>query len=516
MLYKIIVDKQSRINPSQDKREYEIDIEELRVKGDVYDSLVITKDEDYVMRRLSLSNLHVLSVLDKPVKETLTGINIELFEGDNYIYLIDMVGNKFYAEYIVKNEFNDIYATKKEMNTAINQTADAIELIANQKLDKDKFSTQLVIDYESVQIAWNKISEFIQFINAQLQIKGENKKLLMSLDKLGQHFYKSSGEEIGDIGLIDGNKIAFAIQNGQGLMAWGIKYTDEASDKEAFYPVFSYDGKMEVGTGDSDYRFSGFFDFNAPIRLYENKIYFDTEDKAYLEGGVLGNARIVLAPKVDSLGFSIEDNQGTEYFNINKESALIKCNNTFAIQSHLTGKFLLKMYKNQDYDAYIFNFNNNSIVDLDYLFAKRVKADNVPNSDSIYSIDGTANSNISAYFKDGGSVSIYTSSSDRRLKRKIEDSRINALDKILKIRHRSFEWKKDNVYVDNGYIAQEMEEIDKNYIHKGKIRKKDGTVDYDYQINILKVLEDSTKAIQELAEQNEQLKSRIEKLEAKN
>ena len=61
-----------------------------------------------------------------------------------------------------------------------------------------------------------------------------------------------------------------------------------------------------------------------------------------------------------------------------------------------------------------------------------------------------------------------------------------------------------------------MEEIDKNYIHKGKIQKKDGTVDYDYQINILKVLEDSTKAIQELAKQNEELKSRIEKLEAKN
>ena len=134
MQYKIIVDKQSRTNPSSEKKEYVIDIEELRVKGDVYDSLVITKDEDYVMRRLSLSEYHVLTELETPKKEPLKDITIELFEGDNYIYLVDMVGNKFYAEYIVKNDFTDIYVTTNEMNSAINQTAQSIELSVNQKL----------------------------------------------------------------------------------------------------------------------------------------------------------------------------------------------------------------------------------------------------------------------------------------------------------------------------------------------------------------------------------------------
>lgn len=134
MIYKIIVDKQSSTNPSSEKREYTIDIEELRVKGDIYDSLVITKDEDYVMRRLSLSELQVLSVLEEPIKQPLPDLNIELFEGDNYIYLLDMTGNKFYAEYLVKNDFNDIYVTTNEMNSAINQSASQIELSVNQKL----------------------------------------------------------------------------------------------------------------------------------------------------------------------------------------------------------------------------------------------------------------------------------------------------------------------------------------------------------------------------------------------
>lgn len=86
------------------------------------------------MRRLSLSEYGVLSVLEEEIKEPLLDINIELFEGDNYIYLIDMQGNKFYAEYLIKNDFNDIYATKDEMTSAITQTAQSIELSVNQKL----------------------------------------------------------------------------------------------------------------------------------------------------------------------------------------------------------------------------------------------------------------------------------------------------------------------------------------------------------------------------------------------
>lgn len=134
MKYKIIVDKQSRTNPSPEKKEYEIDIEELRCKGDVRDTLVITKGEDYVMRRLELTPYFVLKELEKPIKQVIPNVDIELFEGDNYIYLIDMAGNKFYAEYLIKNEFNDVYATKAEMSSAINQTAREVVISVDEKL----------------------------------------------------------------------------------------------------------------------------------------------------------------------------------------------------------------------------------------------------------------------------------------------------------------------------------------------------------------------------------------------
>ena len=134
MKYKIVIDKQSRTNPSSEKKEYEVDIEELRVRRDIYDSIVITREESYVLRKLQLMDLNVLKILDEPIKEPLKDIKITLFEGDNYIYLVDVYGNKIYAEYLVKNEFNELYVTVNEMNSAINQSAQSIELNVNQKL----------------------------------------------------------------------------------------------------------------------------------------------------------------------------------------------------------------------------------------------------------------------------------------------------------------------------------------------------------------------------------------------
>lgn len=168
MQYKIIVDKQPSSNPSAEKKEYIIDIEELRVKGDVYDSLVITKDEDYVMRRLSLSEYGVLSVLEQEVKEPLENVNIELFEGDNYIYLVDMTGNKFYAEYIVKNDFTDLYVTTNQMNSAITQSADKIELSVNQKLTSYATTDDLE---EQVTELNSTISQTASEINAEVEKK---------------------------------------------------------------------------------------------------------------------------------------------------------------------------------------------------------------------------------------------------------------------------------------------------------------------------------------------------------
>ena len=85
-------------------------------------------------------------------------------------------------------------------------------------------------------------------------------------------------------------------------------------------------------------------------------------------------------------------------------------------------------------------------------------------------------------------------SSDKRIKKNIKNSNIKALDLIKQIKHRQFEMKKDGTHYDIGYVAQELEKIDKNFV---LIRKKDNKENERYYINELPILATATKAIQE-------------------
>ena len=109
-----------------EQREYTIEVEELRRKGDIYDVLKITPDRAFVERKLQLNEYQVLTELETSQIEELGDLNITLFKGENYIYLVDMVGNNFYAEYVIKNDFTENFATNIEMNSAIDQTAQEI------------------------------------------------------------------------------------------------------------------------------------------------------------------------------------------------------------------------------------------------------------------------------------------------------------------------------------------------------------------------------------------------------
>ncbi len=191
MKYKIIVDKQSRKNPSEEKREYEVDIEELHVRGNIYDSIVITKDEDYVMRRLELNEYNCLNVLEEPIKESLDDINIELFEGDNYIYLLNMEGNKIYAEYLIKNDFTDTYVMRSEMNSAINQTAQQIELTVNQKLYN--YATTEELENEVTELN-STITQTAEDITQEVSKKVGNDEIISRINQSAEKIQINAGK----------------------------------------------------------------------------------------------------------------------------------------------------------------------------------------------------------------------------------------------------------------------------------------------------------------------------------
>lgn len=71
----------------------------------------------------------------------------------------------------------------------------------------------------------------------------------------------------------------------------------------------------------------------------------------------------------------------------------------------------------------------------------------------------TTSANNWIVFTESGGIVASNDLSDKRLKKNIKNSNIDALDTIKKIKHRKFDWKNKEKHVENGYIAQELEEL---------------------------------------------------------
>ena len=98
--------------------------------------------------------------------------------------------------------------------------------------------------------------------------------------------------------------------------------------------------------------------------------------------------------------------------------------------------------------------------------------------------------------------------SDRKLKTDIKDSEFNAIEFVDKLKFKEHGWNKDEVgyerpYTKCGLIAQELQELDESLV-----------VDYETYLGLdaLRLINIALKAIQELSEQNKELKNKLEEI----
>lgn len=92
---------------------------------------------------------------------------IELTDGDYTISLIGYQGGYLFARMMVKNIYTDQFATKAELNSAIRQTKDEIDLSVNQKLTNYSTTTEMntAIDIKANQIT-TSVSETYETKNS--------------------------------------------------------------------------------------------------------------------------------------------------------------------------------------------------------------------------------------------------------------------------------------------------------------------------------------------------------------
>lgn len=508
--FTIVADKQNRANMSEEAEIVRIILEEpLRNLEDVCDEFIIEKGKARVVRRIGLNDDLSLYILENEVIDELGELELKTFKDNTYIYVQEYYNLAYSAKYVIDSEYSEVYATKVEMNTNISQTAEKISLEVNKKVDESELGTKIEQNAEAVKIAWNQISEFIQLMilnnNASFAILDKDNKVLMSLDKEGQHFFKDGKDIFGEMGVqsIDNERfISFAVEGDyeeqiENGMAWGIKTKSDGK----FYPILSI-RNFAMGPQNSDASY-------GELELSSCNLVLNGFGTGIKTGGVL------------IFGDPSEE-EGVYFRDINNSRNLLSISpDNFSSYANIAIFDNIRFYRNEaGSNSFRIGYNNNeccfftddgsiSCQDIycnDYLSVLGVA--NLYKGATIGFNNGSNWEGCSVY----GDLSIHHGKvyaddfiSDKRVKKKVKDSKISAINLIKQIKHRQFNMKQDDVHYDIGYIAQEMEQIDPNFVSK---REKTDKLDERYYMNLLPILATATKAIQEQQEQIEQLQEK--------
>lgn len=433
----------------------------LRQKNNVRDEYILDDGRAKIIRRINQNG----SIKDNEEIKDLGELHIILEQGKNTIQIKDFSA-EMQIKWVQKSDLTDTFATQVQLNTSITQTSTQIMTEVNKKVDEEEFGTKIEQNSEAVKLAWNQISEYIQMMiingNASFAILDKNKKILTALDKTGQHFYNN--DQIMDIGAFDCyfpsydnsyKSLMFALneKSTNNFMAWGYKTTSE-NGETAYIPV--------IYLGGNSYNDYGFH--------IENDIILNFNNIRFKKSKIYDNN--------DSLCFEIGENLFYEDTRDNKE--------IFSVYNNSNGTKTFRIFGDDSKPIMIDSSGN-------FVLANgKIILDNNGNIDCVY------------LYQTGDS-------SDIRIKSNIKDSSESAIDIINKIHHKEFDKKDDNTHYKIGYIAQEMEQIDKNFVIKKQANKEKG-IEERYYMNQLPILATATKAIQEQQKQIEELKKEIEKL----
>lgn len=448
----------------------------------VYDTLEVFQDGTIqVTRRIGIDSLGNKYILEKEVIEKLDEkFVLPSTSGENYFFIEECEALTYKSRYIIQNDYSKTFLAKLELGTKIEQNA------------------------EHIRIAWNQISQFLQLEGiegkATLSIYDKDKNLLMTLNDEGQHFYEND-EIFGEMGVSieqqSGNTknryIAFSVDCeydntiGDG-MAWGVKTQSDGK----FWPILyikdftmppknsgGCTGKLVLAGCNLELDSEG-----AGISTSQVRIHGDALPGLYFDDEKANKTLVSIVPAWgnNSAAVQILDNINLYANKAGSNTLKIGDNSAYCF---MTDDGILSASGWADIGGYLLVHGTlTSYGDL-----------------CVGQPDANAGGVVYGNFDIRGNVYANNISSDKRIKTKIKNSTINALDIIKKIKHRQF-YKDDGKHYDIGYIAQEMEQIDPNFV---LIRPKTEKDDEMYYINELPIIATLSKAIQEQQKQIEKI-----------
>lgn len=191
--------------------------------ANVYDEFVVENGQAKIIRRVGVNEDGSFYALTTPVEEDKGELNIPISTGYNKIWLESFFDKtlKYYAKYGTESDLTEVFATKVEMNSAITQTANSINLEVSKKVDEDEIIAAINLTSEEAKINAGKITlEGIVTANENFKVLEDG-----SIEAV-------NGKFTGNIYLEDGNVVV----GGDGLLT-NLKFTSTGI----------YDGKSFVG-----------------------------------------------------------------------------------------------------------------------------------------------------------------------------------------------------------------------------------------------------------------------------
>lgn len=446
----------------------------------VYDEFIYdcnAKNKAIVIRRIGVDESGNLYKLPEEQIEILNlDKDIILGTGINYLTLGDNQYGFVSLKYIQENGLTDKFATSSEVEVL----HDEINLQSKQKVNQDEIIAKLNLAIKNglgvVIIEGNRIiidTDFVKLTeNGKIKLTGgeianlimelredlEASLLYASYSSNGTNYY--SGLQIPTGGMGNGNR-PFLFSGATGL--------DDLLNANSY---ITHDGlckfKWLSVNGESGYFYIDYDSGRRAVHLSKNGLMFKLDNNA-------NNDFAMIEKYQDGLDINLYDAPALRLYDM--------VHNGTCIMS-------------------IKKYNPNGSSD-------NIRRGNVFNVMADLDVTGYRYDNVNYTMHIQG-WEVATNASDKRLKENIEDSDTKAIEIINKIKIKKFDWRKDKhlrqggEHVNNGFIAQEVLEIDKTLVHYD--------AEHDsYQMEVLNLVGLGFKGIQENNKIIKELQQTVEK-----
>ena len=217
--------------------EYEIPEDLLYYDNASYDSLFLdfVNAKYYITKKVGVDDNGDKYLLQELEEITIPEPNIELTDGNYTIKLDGYSIGYIYVQLMQKNVYTTQFATKVELNTAITETSEEINLTVSKKVDKNEVISSINQSAEKVNIKANKIG-LEGLVTANKHFKIDEKGSMEAVDGTfsGNIYFPNSGSKvIGGEGLL--TNLQFNSGNDFQSCGFAYYYTTESIGKEGLY-----------------------------------------------------------------------------------------------------------------------------------------------------------------------------------------------------------------------------------------------------------------------------------------